>query len=164
MEMSKKVLDALNEQIRNELYSGYLYLSMAAWFEANNYPGAAHWMKLQAKEEYSHAMRIYDHICDRGQQPILLAIDKPPSTFSSMLNIFEMALEHEKKVTAMIENLCAIAQQEKDLAALAMLQWFVTEQVEEEKSPADIVAVLQKIGDKGNAIYMLDRQLAKREE
>lgn len=161
--MTKKMLDALNEQIRNELYSGYLYLSMAAWFEANNFPGAAHWMKLQAKEEYEHAMRIYDHVCDRGKQPILLSIAQPPSDFSSMLGIFEMALEHEKKVTAMIENLCRIADQENDHAAGVMLQWFVTEQVEEEKAPADIVALLKRIGDRGHGLMMVDRQLAARE-
>ena len=163
MEMSKKMLDALNEQIRNELYSGYMYLAMAAWLEANNLPGGAHWMKVQAKEEYEHAMRIYDHISDRGKQPVLLAIEQPPAEYASMLDIFEKALAHEKKVTAMIENLCALAQKEGDLAALAMLQWFVTEQVEEEKSPADIVAMLRMIRDSGNALLMIDRQLAKRE-
>ena len=144
------------------LYSAYLYLSMSAYCEAANLPGFAHWMRVQAQEEVSHAMKFYDFICERGGRVVLQAIDQPPTEFQSPLHVFEQTLEHEQKVTVMIHDLYALAAQEKDYASQAFLQWFVTEQVEEEGSATQIVETLKMIGDKGQALVMLDRELGKR--
>jgi ferritin len=161
--LNKKVQDAMNEQIKNELYSAYLYLSMSAYCEEANLPGFAHWMRLQAQEEVSHAMKFYHFIYERGGRVVLQAIDQPPAEFQSPLDVFEQTLGHEQKVTAMINDLYALAVQEKDYASQAFLQWFVTEQVEEEDSATQILETLKMIGDKGHALIMLDRQLASRE-
>jgi ferritin len=160
--LSKTIQDAMNEQIKNELYSAYLYLSMSAYCEAANLPGCAHWMRVQAQEEVGHAMKFYEFIYERGGRVVLQAIDQPPVEFQSPLNVFEQTLEHEKKVTAMIHDLYALAVQEKDYASQAFLQWFVTEQVEEEDSATQILETLKMIGDKGHALLMLDRELGKR--
>lgn len=161
--MDKKLQDAVNGQIKNELYSAYLYLSMAAYFDSTDLDGFAHWMKLQAKEEYAHAMKLYEHLNDRGAKIILRAIDQPPVDFSSPLNIFEETLKHEKKVTKMIKNLHALAAKLNDNAAVTMLQWFINEQVEEEKTAASIVDMLKRIKDGPQALLMLDNKLGKRE-
>ena len=160
--LSKTIQDAMNEQIKNELYSAYLYLSMSAYCEAANLPGFAHWMRVQAQEEVAHAMKFYDFIYERGGRVVLQAIDQPPVEFQSPLNVFEQTLEHEQKVTALIHDLYTLAVQEKDYASQAFLQWFVTEQVEEEASATQIVETLKMIGDKGHALLMLDRELGKR--
>lgn len=160
--LSKTIQDAMNEQIKNELYSAYLYLSMSAYCEATNLPGFAHWMRVQAQEEEAHAMKFYDFICERGGRVVLQAIDQPPVEFQSPLHVFEQTLEHEQKVTAMIHDLYGLAVQEKDYASQAFLQWFVTEQVEEEGSATQIVETLKMIGDKGQALVMLDRELGRR--
>jgi ferritin len=160
--LSKTIQDAMNEQIKNELYSAYLYLSMSAYCEAANLPGFAHWMRVQAQEEETHAMKFYDFIYERGGRVVLQAIDQPPVEFQSPLHVFEQTLEHEQKVTAMIHDLYALAVQEKDYASQAFLQWFVTEQVEEEGNATQIVETLKMIGDKGQALIMLDRELGKR--
>ena len=161
--LSKKLQDAMNEQIKNELYSAYLYLSMSAYCEAANLPGFAHWMRVQAQEEEAHAMKFYGFIYERGGRVVLQAIDQPPVEFQSPLNVFEQPLEHEQKVTAMIHDLYALAVQEEDYASQAFLEWFVTEQVEEEASATQILETLKMIGDKGHALIMLDRQLGRRE-
>lgn len=163
MEMKKKMQDAINEQIKNELYSAYMYLAMAAWCDAANLPGFAHWLKVQAKEETGHAMKFYGFLNDRGARVLLKAVDQPPAEFKSPADIFDQTLKHEKKVTAMIENLCAVAADTGDPASTIFLQWFVTEQVEEEKNASDILATLKMIGESKNGMIMLDRQLAKRE-
>jgi ferritin len=160
--LSKKLQDAMNEQIKNELYSAYLYLSMSAYCEAANLPGFAHWMRMQAQEEEAHAMKFYDFIYERGGRVVLQAIDQPPVEFPSPLAVFEQTLEHEQKVTAMIHDLYTLAVEEKDYASQAFLQWFVTEQVEEEASATQILETLKMIGDKGHALIMLDRQLGRR--
>ena len=160
--LSKTIQDAMNEQIKNELYSAYLYLSMSAYCEAANLPGFAHWMRVQAQEEVTHAIKFYDFICERGGRVVLQAIDQPPVEFQSPRAVFEQTLEHEQKVTAMIHDLYGLAAQEKDYASQAFLQWFVTEQVEEEGSATQIVETLKMIGDKGQALVMLDRELGKR--
>jgi ferritin len=159
---SKAVKDAMNRQIQHELYSAYLYLSMSAYCEAQNLPGFAHWMRLQAQEEVEHAMKFYNFVYDRGGRVTLLAIDQPPTEFQSPLDVFEKTLEHEQKVTGMIHDLYALAVQEKDYPSQVFLQWFVDEQVEEEKSAADIIEMLKRVGDHGPALIMLDRELAKR--
>ncbi|MGC8786880.1 MAG: ferritin [Anaerolineae bacterium] len=160
--LSKKLQDALNEQIKNELYSGYLYLAMSAYFEANNLPGFARWMRVQAGEEQAHALRFFDFIVERGGRVVLQAIDQPPVEFSSPLAVFEATLEHEKKVTGLINRLYELAVAEKDYPAQVMLQWFINEQTEEEKNAAQIVETLKMIGEKGQALIMLDRELGQR--
>jgi ferritin len=159
---SKTVQDALNEQIKNELYSAYLYLSMSAHFEAANLPGFAKWMRIQAGEEQTHAMKFFDFINDRGGRVTLQAILQPPTEFTTPLAVFEQVLEHEGKVTAMIHNLYALALKENDYPTQVMLQWFINEQVEEEKNASHIVETLKLAGDKGGSLLMLDHRLGKR--
>lgn len=161
--LSKTLLDEMNEQIKHELYSAYLYLSMAAQSEAMNLPGFAHWMRLQAQEEVGHAMRFYHFIYDRGGRVVLQAIDQPPVEFASPLAMFEQTLEHERKVTARINHIYSLAVQEKDFASQSFLDWFVDEQVEEEKSASQILETLKMIGEKGHTLVMLDRELGKRQ-
>jgi len=161
--MDKKLQKAFNDQIKNELYSGYLYLSMAAYFESKSLSGFAHWMKVQNKEEVSHAMKMFEFLNDRGVRVQLQAIPQPPVEFNSTLEIFEETLKHEKKVTALINDLYKIAGEVKDTAAHIFLQWFITEQVEEEKNATYIIETLKAIKPEGPALIMLDRELAKRE-
>ncbi len=160
--LGKKIQDAVNEQIKNELYSAYLYLSMAAYCESINLPGCAHWMRMQEQEERLHAFKFFDFIHERGGRAILQAIDQPPSEFESLLDVFEKTLEHEQKVTAMIHNLYDLAVQEKDYASQIFLQWFVTEQVEEEDSVSRVIDTIKMIGDSPQALLMLDRELGGR--
>ena len=161
---SKAVQDSMNDQIKNELYSAYIYLSMSAHFEAANLLGFAHWMRLQSEEEVEHAMKFFDFINDRNGRVELRAIEQPPVEWGTPLEIFETALNHERKVTGMINNIYDIAQNEKDYPSQIMLQWFIAEQVEEEKSAAGIVETLKVVGDSDTAILILDRQLAQRSE
>jgi ferritin len=160
--LGKAVQDAMNEQIKNELYSAYQYLAMAAYCESANLPGFAHWMRTQAREETEHAMKFYDFILDRSGRVVLQAIDQPVADFSSPLEVFEQALEHEQMVTAMINDLYGLAVTENDYASQTFLQWFVTEQVEEEKNAGDVVETLNMVGDKSEALFLLDRELAGR--
>jgi ferritin len=161
---SKKLQDAMNEQIKNELYSGYLYLAMSAHFEASNLPGFASWMRLQAAEEQEHALKFFDFINERGGRVELQAIDQPPVDFEGPLAVFQTTLEHEKKVTSLINGLYELALAEKDYPAQVMLQWFIDEQVEEEANATQIVETLKMVGEKGQALVMLDRQLGERSE
>ena len=160
--LTEAVEKALNDQIQKELYSSYIYLSMAAYFEAENLPGAANWMRNQHDEEHGHAMKIFDFIVDRGGLVQLQALQQPPLTFGSPLEVFEQSLEHERKVSKSIHDLYALAAQENDYPTQAMLQWFINEQVEEEKSVGDIVAQIKMIQDSPAAMYMLDQQLGSR--
>jgi ferritin len=160
--MNKKVQNAMNEQIKNELYSAYLYLSMSAYCESINLGGIAHWMRAQADEEMEHAMKFYGFIHERGGRVVLQAIEHPPIEFETPVDIFEKTLEHEQKVTALIHDLYTLAVEEKDYASQIFLQWFVTEQVEEEDSATQILETLNMIGDKSHALIMLDRELGKR--
>jgi len=161
--ISKVMQDALNEQINAELYSAYLYLAMAAEFEANNLKGMASWMEGQAKEETEHAKRLYGFVNDRGGRVTLKAIAAPPAEFKSPAAAFQAAYEHEQKVTAMIHNLVDVARSEKDKAAEVMLAWFVDEQVEEEASTSDIAEKLKMIKESANGLFMMDNALGKRE-
>jgi len=160
--LTKVLEDAINEQINKELYSAYLYLSMAAYCEAASLPGFAHWMRMQAQEEVFHAMKFFDHVNDRGGRVVLQAIDQPPTEWTSPLNVFQHVLEHEQMVTGLINQLYALAVKENDYASQMELQWFVTEQVEEEKNAGDVVGQLEMIGDQTTALLMLDSQLATR--
>ena len=162
--LNKKIQDAINEQIKNELYSAYIYLSMSAYFESMNLTGMARWMRLQSNEEVEHAMKFFDYIHDRGGRVVLGAIDQPPTEWKSPLAAFENAYEHEQKVTGMINNIYALALKENDYPTLVMLQWFIDEQVEEEKNASTIVEQLKLIGDSANGLMMLDHRLGERDE
>ncbi|MFN8471903.1 MAG: ferritin [Anaerolineae bacterium] len=162
--LSPNILDAMNNQIKHELYSAYLYLAMSAYLEAQNYPGAAKWMRAQSGEEVEHAMKFLDHIHDRGSRVTLQAIDQPPSNFGALYDAFQAALAHEQKVTGLIHGIYGLALQENDYASQSFLKWFVDEQVEEEKSAGDIVAQLERIGDNPAGLFVLDAQLGKRSE
>jgi ferritin len=160
--IEKAMQEAMNEQINKEMFSSYLYLSMAAYFEDKNLPGFANWMRLQADEEREHAMKFYDFILERGGKVILKAIDAPKTEWASSLEVAEEVAAHEAKVTASINALYELALKEKDYPAQVMLQWFISEQVEEEKNAAEIVANLKLIEARGTAVMMLDHRLAKR--
>ncbi len=160
--IGKAIQDALNEQINKEWYSSMLYLSMAAHFENKNLPGFAHWMRLQADEERGHGMKFYEHLIERGGRVSLKAIDAPTSDWKSSLEVFKEAQAHEAKVTASINALYELALKEKDYPAQVLLQWFITEQVEEEKNAAEIVAQLELVEARGTAVLMLDHRLGKR--
>jgi len=160
--LSKKLLDEMNLQIKHELYSAYLYLSMAGHCETVNLPGFAHWMKAQSKEETEHALKFFEYINDQGGKVLLHAIEQPPAEFASPTAIFEATLDHEKKVTARIHGLYALALEQKDYASQVFLQWLIKEQVEEEKNAIQILETLKMAGDKGNSLVMLDQKLASR--
>lgn len=162
MEISKKMQDALNDQIREELYSAYIYLGMAAYCESINLQGFAHWMKVQSQEELGHALKFYEHIHDRGGRVILQALNQPPAEYQGPTDVFAKTLEHEQYITGCIHRLYALAVEEKDYASLGLLQWFVDEQIEEEKNATEILNLLKMAGEKGQALVMIDRQLAQR--
>jgi ferritin len=160
--ISNAMQNAINEQINKELYSSYLYLSMAAYFENKNLPGFAKWMHMQADEEREHGMKFFHHLLDRGGKVELKAIADPETDWKTNLDVFKQVQEHEAAVTASINALYELALKEKDYPAQIMLQWFIAEQVEEEKNAADIVQQLELIDAKGTAVLMLDHQLGKR--
>ena len=160
--ISKPIQDALNEQINFELFSAYLYLSMSAHFETQNLPGFANWMRVQYQEETAHAMKFYRYVFDRNGAVSLKAISQPATKFKAPVDIFKQVLEHEKKVTSLINKLYELALKEKDYAAQSFLQWFINEQVEEEKNAADIIAMLEMVGDSPVSLIMADRQLSAR--
>jgi len=160
--LSAKLQEALNKQINAELYSAYLYLSMSASLEAQNWGGMATWLKAQAQEELGHAMKIYGYVFERNGTVELGQIDAPKGSWASPLKAFEDAHKHEIKVTGLINKLVELAAKEKDHATTAFLQWFVTEQVEEEASTLDVVDKLKLIGDHTGSLFMLDRGLGQR--
>ena len=162
MTIGKKMQDALNKQINAELYSEYLYLAMAAYFESLNWRGMAGWMVAQAGEERGHAMRIYKFVNDRAGRVTLEAIEKPKTEWGSPQEAFEDAYAHEQKISEMIHGLVDMANQEKDHASFTMLQWFVQEQVEEEVSTGSIADQIKKIKDSPNGLFMLDHALGQR--
>jgi len=161
--ISKTMEQALNKQVNREFYSAYLYLAMSSYFETDNMKGFAHWMRIQAKEEQVHAVKIYDYIIARGGKVNLLDIEAPKAKWSSAGKVFEEVYAHEQKVTAMINGLVDLAVKEKDHASFEMLQWFVKEQVEEEEHSSAILAQVQSIGDIPGHLFCLDHQLGKRE-
>jgi ferritin len=160
--ISQTIQNAINQQIKHEFYSSYLYLSMSAYFETLSLPGFARWMRAQSQEEQAHAMKLFDYVNDRGGSVELQALDQPPGEFQSPLDVFEQALQHERKVTALIHQLYALALKESDYATQTLLQWFITEQVEEEKNAGQIVEELKMTGGQPSALLMLDRELAGR--
>lgn len=160
--ISKSMQEAVNEQINKELYSSYLYLSMAAYFENKNLPGFARWLHVQTDEERGHGMRLYQHLVDRGGRVMLKAIAAPATEWKSHLEVFKEVQAHEAAVTASINGLYELALKEKDYPMQVLLQWFINEQVEEEKNAAEIVQQLELIDAHGTAVLMLDHQLGKR--
>jgi ferritin len=158
--ITKKVQDAINTQIQKETYSAYLYLAMAADFEAKNLKGFASWLRIQNQEEVSHAIKLYDYLLERGGTVALQAIQAPPSEFGTPLQIFEQVLEHEQYVTASINSLYEVALAEKDYATQIFLQWFISEQVEEEASASEVLEKIRMTGDR--ALVYLDKELGKR--
>ncbi len=160
--ISKTMSDAINKQINAELYSSYLYLSMAAYFESINLPGASHWMNIQVQEELGHAVKFFNFVNERRGRVILTGVEGPPSEWDSPLAAFEAVLEHEQMVTGLINNLADLAMMEKDHASGIFLQWFVTEQVEEESSADAIIQKTKLAGDAPGAVLMLDQELAAR--
>ena len=160
--MHEAVRDALNEHIGKELYAAYLYLAMSAHFELRSLLGFAKWMRFQAEEELGHAMRLFDYMNRRGAAVSFGGVEAPPSDFGGPLEGFETALEHEKVVSEQIHDLYDLAVEKHDRATQLEIQWFITEQVEEEDSIGTIVDQLKMAGDNGAAILMLDRELAAR--
>ncbi len=160
--LGEKMQDALNKQLNNEIYSAYLYMSMSAYSTFIGLKGFANWFMVQYQEEMTHAMKIYNYINDQGGQVKLMALAQPMTEFESPLDMFEKTLEHEKFITKCINELVDLAISEKDHATNIFLQWFVTEQIEEEGNDNDIIAKLKLIGDNGNGLLMLDKELATR--
>ena len=159
---TEKMLKALNDQIHHELESAYIYLAMSAYFESGNYPGFAHWMKMQFEEEMMHAFRFYDYIHSRGAKVDLQAIEKPPADYDSPLAAFETSLGHEMKISKDIHNLYGLAIEEKDYPSLSFLQWFIDEQVEEEEHVSQVVEDIRRVSKSDHGMLMLDRELGQR--
>lgn len=160
--ISKKVEDAINAQINAEFWSAYLYLSMATQFEADGKSGIANWFKIQFKEEQAHAEIFMNYLSQRGGRVELKAIDAVPTKWDSVLAAFKDTLAHEQKVTALINNLYKVAEEEHDYASRGRLDWFISEQIEEEENARNLIDRLELIGDNGYAIYMLDQELGAR--
>ncbi len=159
---SEKMTKAMADQVNAEFYSAYLYLSMNSYLESINLAGMANWMRMQTQEELYHGMKMYDFILERGGRIILDGIAQPPAEWDSALAVFENAYAHEQKVTALINNLVNIAQDERDHATNIFLQWFITEQIEEEANASGIVHKLQLIGNDASGLFALDQDLGSR--
>jgi ferritin len=160
--LSQTLQNALNDQLQRELFSAYVYLAMAAYSETQNLPGFAHWMRLQSQEELGHAMKVFDYINDRNGSVELQAIDQPPGEFQSPLAMFVQALDHERTVTAAIHQLYELAVGENDYPTQTFLQWFIAEQVEEEKAASQVVERLKLSGGNSAALLLIDRELGAR--
>ena len=164
MKLNKKIQAAMNEQMRREFGAYYLYLAMAAWFGQHNFDGFSRWMRAQAQEEANHAMKFFDYIIDRSGVVALEALDQPKADWKRVLAVFDAAKAHEAQVSEGINRLYALALAEKDYASQAMLQWFITEQVEEEKTSTHIVETLRIIGDSASGLLFYDRELGTRNQ
>ena len=160
--LNKKLLDALNQQINDEYYSSYIYQSMVAYFEDMNLDGCAHWMKMQAEEEHMHALKIFDYVVERGGRVELFTIPEPPKDWDSPRAAFEAALDHEKVMTDKISKLANLAIDERDHATNNLMQWYVSEQVEEEANVDDILKKLDIMGATGTGLFLMDRELKNR--
>jgi len=160
--VSKKMIDTLNNHLNEEFYSSYLYLSMAAYFETKNLKGFANWFIIQSQEEYGHGMKLYGFINQVGGKVNLKAIKAPKTNWKSIIEVFAETLAHEKHITGLINKLVGQAMQEKDYATNNFLQWFVTEQVEEQATVEEIINKLEMIGDAKSGLFMMDRELGAR--
>jgi ferritin len=160
--INKKLENELNKQMNAELYSAYLYLSMGAYLSKQNLNGFSHWMQIQFQEEQSHAMKLFQYILDRGGEVKLEKIEKPKTTWEGIVDVFDNIVKHESKITSMINSLVDVAMTEKDHATVAMMQWYVSEQVEEEASVSLLYDQLKLIEGKGPGLFMLDREANQR--
>lgn len=160
--MNPRVLEGINRQINSELSASYAYLAMSAFCERQKFTGAARWLRLQSQEEHMHAMKLFDFVLARDRTVELLAIERPKSDYKTVAEVFERALEQEQDVSRQIDNLYETAFNEKAFAAVAELQWFLTEQVEEEKTAREIVAKFKMVGDDAASLLDLDRELGSR--
>lgn len=160
--LSKKIEDALNEQINAEFWSAYLYLSMSAWCAREGKPGMAHWFEVQFQEEQDHARILFNYVLQRGGRVRLQPIAEVPTEWKSALDVFEATLAHEQKVTSLINALCALTHEENDYATQSMLKWFVDEQVEEEENASNLIDSLRMLDGNGYGLFMLDKDLAAR--
>jgi ferritin len=160
--ISEKMQAELNEQVNKEFYSAYMYLAMSAYCNTIGLPGFAHWMRMQFEEESLHVTKMYDYILDQGGAVHLKAIEEPAKEYGTPVDIFQTTLEHEQFVTGLIHKLMDLAIEERDYATQAFLQWYVTEQVEEESNVNDILAPLRMVGDDKGGLMMIDQQLAQR--
>ncbi len=161
--IDKKMEDAINKQINEELYSAYLYLSMSAWFDSIGLKGFANWMMVQYKEETDHAMKFYQYLQSQGAAIKLMAIEEPPHEWESPLHAFEETLKHEQHITKCINELVDLAEELKDRATYNMLQWFINEQVEEEENDREIIDKLKLVDGSKHGIFMIDKDLASRQ-
>lgn len=160
--LSPSIESAINLQLKHEIESAYLYLAMSAYCESVNLPGIATWLRIQWQEELSHGMKLFRYINDRRGRVTLEPVEKPPKDYASPTAVFTLVLEHERKVTAAINTLYDLAIKENDHATQIELQWFVQEQVEEEKNADEVLHMLRMVGESGMSLFMLDRQLGQR--
>ena len=161
--LSKKMEEALNKQVNAEFYSSYLYLSMSADFAAKNLEGFASWMQIQAQEEWTHGMKIYNYILEKGGKVKLEVIEAPQTSWKKAVDAFDTTLKHEQHVTGLINDLASLAIDERDHATGIFLQWFITEQVEEESTASGILEKLKMVGDNPQGLFMMDSHLAARQ-
>ena len=162
MPVDPNLQNAINRHINAEIYSSYLYLSMSTYCDSIDLPGFAHWMRIQSQEEYTHAMKFVDYLQDRDSRVTLLPIDQPPIEFASVEDIMRQTLAHEQHVSKLINDLYGVAVQANDYASQIMLQWFVSEQVEEEKTARDVIAALEMVKGRSDALLLLDREMGAR--
>jgi ferritin len=161
--LSKKMEKALNEQIKEELYSASIYLAISAWASSNDYNGTAHFFMLQTQEEVGHAMKIYNYLFEVEGKAVVPSLDQPPAKYKDLNDVFQSALKHEKYITGKIHDLVTLARDENDYATEYFLQWFVTEQVEEEASMNNVLAQLKMAGTDSRGLFLVDRELGKRQ-
>jgi ferritin len=160
--ISNKMAEALNDQIKAEFDSAYLYLSMSVYLEAQNLKGMAHWVRVQAREEAEHADKLMRHLYDRGARVVLDAVAKPASEFGAPADVFKAVLQHERYVSERFHKLMTLAREEKDYASESMLKWFIDEQVEEEAGVEDVARKFEFVGSSAASVYLLDKELAQR--
>lgn len=160
--ISEKMQNALNNHLNEEFYSSYLYLSMAAYFEAKNLKGFANWFRIQTQEEHMHGMKFFDFILQKGGKVTLSQIAAPKIEWKTIAEVFNDTLAHEQKITSLINKLVEVSMSEKDYASHTFLQWFVTEQVEEEANVEEIIQKIEMIGDNKSGLFLLDNELGSR--
>jgi len=160
--LSQTLIDAINDQIQYEYYSAFTYKAMQVYFEQEDLTGMANWMDIQFQEEMSHAEKMFKFVCETGGRVELKQIDAPRNDYSSALEIFEETLKHEQEVTARINKLMDLAQEERNHTAQIFLQWFITEQIEEEANVGHIIAKLKRVAGDGRGLMMIDQELEKR--
>ena len=162
MALKKTMEKALNEQLHREFSSAHLYLSMSAWFESRTFPGLAHWMYVQMQEEQSHQMKFFRYINERGGKVTLAGVESPRSTWENPLDVFTEALKHEEMITECINDLVDLSVSERDHATNQFLQWYISEQVEEEAQVTEIVEQLRRVQNSADGLYLLEKELGAR--